>query len=206
MIERDGQFGAVEIDIRQLVGHYDLAIQEAYGDDATKVAGLEEALNTPVTELPSLGLAKDVQDAVAAMRAYIDGLSMDYAEILNQDIDRLKSEGNDEATAKSEILGIIVNNMGKYANRSYRAFDDPNWNETVPDQAIIDARKYLIANGSVNVDQVVNTILKEGTAFDDMGSFIAESKLGAKDLSILKKKNNDIAPEILALLGEYKDP
>jgi hypothetical protein len=206
MIERDGQFGAVEIDIRQLVGHYDLAIQEAYGDDATKVAGLEEALNTPVTELPSLGLAKDVQDAVAAMRAYIDGLSMDYAEILNQDIDRLKSEGNDEATAKSEILGIIVNNIGKYANRSYRAFDDPNWNETVPDQAIIDAREYLIANGSVNVNQVVNTILKEGTAFDDMGSFIAESKLGAKDLSILKKKNNDIAPEILALLGEYKDP
>ena len=206
MIERDGQFGAVEIDIRQLVGHYDLAIQEAYGDDATKVAGLEEALNTPVTELPSLGLAKDVQDAVAAMRAYIDGLSMDYAEILNQDIDRLKSEGNDEATAKSEILGIIVNNMGKYANRSFRAFDDPNWNETVPDQAIIDAREYLIANGSVNVNQVVNTILKEGTAFDDMGSFIAESKLGAKDLSILKKKNNDIAPEILALLGEYKDP
>jgi len=205
MIERDGQFGAVEIDIRQLVGHYDLAIEEAYGDDISKAVGLDEALNTPVLELPSLGLAKNVQDAVAAMRAYIDGLSVDYAEILNQDIERLRSEGNDEATAKSEILGIVVNNMGRYANRSFRAFDDPNWNEAVPEQVILDAREYLASNGTVNPDQVINTILKEGTAFDDMGSFIAESKLGAKDLSILKKRQ-DIAPEIRALLGEYKDP
>jgi len=205
MIERDGQFGAVEIDIRQLVGHYDLAIEEAYGDDISKAVGLDEALNTPVSELPSLGLAKNVQDAVAAMRTYIDGLSVDYAEILNQDIERLRSEGNDEATAKSEILGIVVNNMGRYANRSFRAFDDPNWNEAVPEQVILDAREYLASNGTVNPDQVINTILKEGTAFDDMGSFIAESKLGAKDLSILKKRQ-DIAPEIRALLGEYKDP
>jgi hypothetical protein len=38
-----------------------------------------------------------------------------------------------------------------------------------------------------------------------MESFIKESKLGAKDLSILQKRK-DIAPEIRALLGEYQDP
>jgi len=47
-------------------------------------------------------------------------------------------------------------------------------------------------------------MLEKGTAFDSMESFIAESKLGAKDLKILVKKK-DIAPEILKLLGEYKD-
>ena len=47
--------------------------------------------------------------------------------------------------------------------------------------------------------------MKTGTAYDNLGSFITEGKLGAKDLSMFIKRKQ-IAPEILALLGEYKDP
>ena len=51
---------------------------------------------------------------------------------------------------------------------------------------------------------IIEEMLKEGTAFDSFESFISESKLGAKDLSLLKKKK-DIAAPILALLGEHTD-
>jgi hypothetical protein len=205
-IERDGEFGAVEMDIRQMVGLFDEAVQNNFGEiDASQAAVLDKAMQVPAAEVMASKLPNDIKEALVAMRNYIDKMSADYAEILNSDIEKLKSEGNDEALAKSELLSIVVNNMGKYANRSYRAFDDKNWNKEVPEEVILAARNFLVEQGTTNPDQVINTILKEGTAFDDMSSFIAESKLGAKDLSILKKKNNTIAPEIRALLGEYKD-
>ena len=55
------------------------------------------------------------------------------------------------------------------------------------------------------INKIIELILKDGTAFDSMEAFIKEAKLGQKDLSILKRRKQ-IAPEILALLGEYKDP
>jgi len=204
-IERDGEFGAVEMDIRQMVGLFDEAVQNNFGEiDASQAAVLDKAMQVPAVEVMASKLPNDIKEALVAMRNYIDKMSADYAEILNSDIEKLKSEGNDEALAKSELLSIVVNNMGKYANRSHRAFDDKNWNKEVPAEIILAARNFLVEQGTTNPDQVINTILKEGTAFDDMSSFIAESKLGAKDLSILKKQK-DIAPEIRALLGEYKD-
>jgi len=204
-IERDGEFGAVEMDIRQMVGLFDEAVQNNFGEiDASQAAVLDKAMQVPAAEVMASKLPNDIKEALVAMRNYIDKMSADYAEILNSDIEKLKSEGNDEALAKSELLSIVVNNMGKYANRSHRAFDDKNWNKEVPKEIILAARNFLVEQGTTNPDQVINTILKEGTAFDDMSSFIAESKLGAKDLSILKKQK-DIAPEIRALLGEYKD-
>lgn len=204
-IERDGEFGAVEMDIRQMVGLFDEAVQNNFGEiDASQAAVLDKAMQIPAAEVMASKLPNDIKEALVAMRNYIDKMSADYAEILSSDIEKLKSEGNDEALAKSELLSIVVNNMGKYANRSYRAFDDKNWNKEVSEEIIIAARNFLVEQGTTNPDQVINTILKEGTAFDDMSSFIAESKLGAKDLSILKQRK-DIAPEIRALLGEYKD-
>jgi len=204
-IERDGEFGAVEMDIRQMVGLFDEAVQNNFGEiDASQAAVLDKAMQVPAAEVMASNLPNDIKEALGAMRNYIDKMSADYAEILNSDIEKLKSEGNDEALAKSELLSIVVNNMGKYANRSHRAFDDKNWNKEVPEEIVLAARNFLVEQGTTNPDQVINTILKEGTAFDDMSSFIAESKLGAKDLSILKKRK-DIAPEIRALLGEYKD-
>ena len=206
MIQRDGEFGAVELDIRQMVGIYDNAVVESFGKvDGQQRAVLDDAMKRPAIEIEKTSLPRAIKDSLIVMRGYIDSLSAQYAQVLNDDINTLKAQGDEQALVKSELLGIVVNNMGKYANRSYRAFDDKNWNKEVPEEIILAARNFLVEQGTTNPDQVINTILKEGTAYDDMASFISESKLGAKDLSILKKKNNEIAPEIRALLGEHKD-
>jgi len=206
MIQRDGEFGAVELDIRQMVGIYDNAVVENFGNiDGQQRAVLDDAMKRPAAEIEKTSLPRDIKDSLIAMRGYIDSLSTQYAQVLNNDIETLKAQGNDEATAKSELLSIVVNNMGTYANRSYQAFNNKDWNKEVPEEVVLAARNLLVEQGTVNPDQVINTILKEGTAYDDMASFISESKLGAKDLAILTKRKQ-IAPEIRALLGEYKDP
>lgn len=207
-IKRDGEIGAVEIDIRMYIASYDEAIKNAY-PEGTEVpeSVLNDALQVPVEQLEAFDLPKEVKDVVGRMRRYIDKYSADYSEVIQSQLDALDSETQTkEIEAKQSLLSTFKSNLGKYLNRSYRAFDDPNWAKSVPDNVLNNAKEYLAKNGATNVERVINTILKEGTAFDGIGSFIVNSKLGAKDLSILKKKNNTIAPEILALLGEYKEP
>jgi len=117
---------------------------------------------------------------------------------------------------KQGLIQTIINNMDTYAHRSYRAFDDPDWPAKVskdPEiwpQAVAYLQQQYEGQG-MTADQAeqrairtARTILEEGTAYEDMSSFIKESKLGSKDLSTLKRRK-DIAPEIRALLGEYKD-
>jgi hypothetical protein len=207
-IKRDGELGAVEIDIRMHIAAYDEAIKEAYpeGTDVPESL-LNDALQVPVEQLESLDIPKAVKEVIGRMRRYIDKYSADYSTVIQSQLDALDSKTQTkEIEAKQSLLSTFKSNLGKYLNRSYRAFDDPNWAKSVPDDVLNDAKEYLAENGATNVERVINTILKEGTAFDGIGSFIVNSKLGAKDLSILKKKNNTIAPEILALLGEYKEP
>lgn len=115
---------------------------------------------------------------------------------------------------KTNLMSIVTSNMGQYVNRSYRAFDDENWFSKIPDRTLNNARAYLrgrLIGGGLSesraaerTEVIINDILKEGTAYGSMEAFIKESKLGAKDLSILKRRK-DIAPEIRALMGEYED-
>lgn len=120
-----------------------------------------------------------------------------------------------DAKAKADMLATITNNMGEYVHRSYQAFDDPKWFKKIPDEVINDARSYLVSRYEEqgddqavayrNAEVAIHEIVKNGTAYDSLEGFIKESKLGAKDLSTLKRRK-EIAPEIRALLGEYKDP
>ena len=73
------------------------------------------------------------------------------------------------------------------------------------DKAARHADRAAVLRDPERPEQTLQSILKEGTAFDSMEAFIKESKLGAKDLTILKRRK-DIAPPIRALLGEYVDP
>lgn len=120
-----------------------------------------------------------------------------------------------QVLSKVDLFTLIENNVGEYVHRSYKAFDDPNWFSKVPDSVLNNARVYLMGRMTESgmsetaarerTEVVLNDILKEGTAYGSMEAFIKESKLGSKDLSILKKRQ-DIAPEIRALLGQYEDP
>ena len=205
-IERDSELGAVEIDIGSLLGAFDKAVRQTYGKNPPEevTGNLNEALQD-LTKLDELGISGPVKESIAAMRKYLDNMSVEYAEIIFEDAKKLMEDGKNEAAmAKAELLETIVGNLGQYVNRSYRAFDDPKWSENVPDDVLNAARSYLESRGSTNVELVINELLKDGTAYDSMESMIKESMLGAKDLSILKRKK-DIAPEIRALLGEYTD-
>ena len=206
-IERDSQLGAVEIDIGQLVRAYDVAVENAGGNLTEAEQKLHnEAMGERFGEIDSLGLDPEVKDAIKMMRKYVDQMSAEYAQVVFNDARRLMEQGSKEqAAAKVDLLNTLANNIGSYVHRSYRAFDDPNWFKNVPDEVLDRARKYLQESGASNVENVINTILKDGTAYDSMEAMIRESNLGAKDLSILKQRK-DIAPEIRDLLGEYKEP
>lgn len=115
---------------------------------------------------------------------------------------------------KMSLIRTITGNLGQYVNRSYRAFDDPKWFSRISETTINAARDYLMdryTEDGMSAEQAfeqANRVLNElktGTAVDSLEAMIMESKLGAKDLGILKRRK-DIAPEIRAFLGEYSDP
>jgi len=215
-IIRDSEFEVVEFDVRHLVGRLEIAVKKEYGKRF-------EALDKPLLEKLGKALTGDVDPSIPesvrseiyAMRGYIDGLSAQYVEIINNEVDTLTQEGSAAAQAKAGLLETIVSNIGTYVNRSYRAFDDKTWFKKIPDNVLNAARDYIrdrhISNGEDAAEAgrlaevALHEIVKTGTAYDSMESFIKESKLGAKDLSVLKHRKQ-IAPEIRALLGEYVDP
>ena len=204
-IARDGEFGAAEIDTRMYLNSYDKAVKDANLSEE-QTALLSEAIATPLGQLNNLNLPDAVKQAIGGMRKYLDKMSIDYAQVIADQALALVANGQGEAAAaKIDLLNTIASNKGKYLNRSYQVFDDPKWANKVPKPVIDAARTFLESNGAQNADRIINTILKTGTAFDGLSSFISEGKLGSKDLSILKKRK-DIAPEILALMGEYTDP
>ena len=204
-IARDGEFGAAEIDTRMYLNSYDKAVAAANLSEE-QTALLSEAIATPLDQLNNLNLPDAVKQAIGGMRKYLDKMSIDYAQVIaDQALALVESGQGEAAAAKIDLLNTIASNKGKYLNRSYQVFDDPKWANKVPKSVIDAARTFLESNGAKNADRIINTILKTGTAFDGLSSFISEGKLGSKDLSILKKRK-DIAPEILALMGEYTDP
>jgi hypothetical protein len=56
------------------------------------------------------------------------------------------------------------------------------------------------------LEQQINNLLYEGKAAQGPIAFLSKSKLGSKDLSILKHRTLDDFPELRALYGEYHDP
>ena len=130
----------------------------------------------------------------------------------------MMEDGHELAAQKMRTISVMSGNFDVYLNRSYRAFDDPKWPSKVAKleggKIVRDAVNYIAAGmaegGSITAQhleaaaQRVNEILHEGTAFENLGAFVSQSKVGQKDLSMFIKRKV-IAPEILALLGEYED-
>jgi len=208
MIERDGLIGAAEIEVRQLLGNYRNAVREKLGRDPSQEdkKTLNDLLSGSLSDVENAVIPESIKEPLRAMRVYLDNYSDQYAKAIFKDIEKLVAQGKEgQAAAKIDLLNTIIERKGTYVTRSYRAFDDKNWFKKVPEEVIVAARDFLVEQGSTNPIQVINTILKEGTAYQDLPTLIRETKLGAKDLSNLMKRKN-IAPEIRALLGEYTDP
>ncbi|MGH8238565.1 MAG: hypothetical protein ACREXP_16290, partial [Steroidobacteraceae bacterium] len=216
-IARDNELQAVEFDVRHLVGDLERAVKADYGvNPANLEAEQARELNEALAGRPSESIPLQSLAAVLAMRQYIDGLSSEYAGILGARLEaKLAADPASDIGTDAALRATILGNLCQYVHRSSRAFDDPKWFKQVPDAVLSAARAYLAkgyleqghdAAGARRLAEVtVHEILKNGTAYDSMESFIAEGKLGAKDLSVLMRRQT-IAPEIRALLGEYQDP
>ncbi len=215
-VARDGEMNAVDMNTRHtLRGFYD-AVQKAYGMEYQFLkAGTKREINKVLRGDQNVQLAPSVVQALTVMRDDIKRLSAIHLRQLVADAATLREEGKGaEADSKDRLIKTISDNFDTYLNRSYRAFDDPKWPSKVPAKVYQDAVEFLAgeyANGGPVTPDIlakakvrVAAILTEGTAFESMGAFISEGKLGAKDLSIMKKRKDVPAP-IRALLGEYED-
>lgn len=222
-IKRDSEFQAVEFDVRHLIGGLERAVKADYGMAFDK---LSHEQMRPITEALAGNVPDSLPDqtkvAALAMRQYIDSMSTEYLKIIQEKIDakmlKAMESGKDADVAQVineiELFEKIKGNIGHYVHRSYQAFDDPKWFEKVPADALNAARDYLrkgyldqgeAAEEAARLAEVsLYEILKNGTAYDSMESFIAEGKLGAKDLSVLMRRK-EVPKEIRDLLGEYPD-
>ena len=213
---RDGELGVVEFDTENLVAQLDHAVKQVYGKRMDELEPAQrQALQEALTGKPTTALDLRLRTAIDAMRQHVDRLSANYIAILEAQIADMTASGDPTAEARAGLLRTISGNLGRYVHRSYRAFDDPQWFSKLPNEVIDAARAYLrgryveggmdTAEAADAAERALHTIVKTGTAYDSMESFIREGKLGAKDLSILQRRK-DIAPQIRALLGEYDDP
>ncbi len=213
---RDRDVAVHEFDVSMLVGKLNSAMKSAkINPDRLTDEQWSKYHEFLTGENDGKALNQNERDTLILMREHIDGLTKDYVASVNNKLHQRFAEDGDIDPKESARLEKMLGNMGKYLNRSYKAFDDPKWFEKIPTKVIDDARAYLMqqyekdgatAKEAQQKAQVtMNEMVKTGTAYDSLGSFIAESKLGSKDLSTLIPRK-DISPEIRALLGEYADP
>ena len=237
-IERDAQFGAEEHKVNYLVRELERAAKTAYGKS---VVNLTKEQHEQMMDYLTLGekhsLPEGVRTALAGFRNEIDRLSLQYLESLLDD-SRMLMEQADRAddvdtkkklNDKARMFRTIAANIGKYMHRSYQAFDDPKWASNVPDDVVDNARNFLrkATQGSKTeqeLDYMIQLLLNEGKAADNIEGFLKETKLTSSDLSsifgedfsqepklgqlnldVLKKRTN-IPKPIRQLLGEYSDP
>jgi hypothetical protein len=211
--ERDGFFNDQSSVVEWTLTHYARAVKKVYGKYVPQLSEdqlkeLDDVLHGGA--IPA-GMSVEMKTAMLRMRQDIDNMSGEYLKIIRADIAQLRAEGNEDAALRAEMLErTFDNNLGRYVTRSYQVFDDPAWHTKIPVDVQQAAMRYLTAqyNGDVAKAEHVYSVITQGeaTAFSSMEALIKESTLGAKDLSILMKRNEDLAPEIRALMGENTDP
>ena len=117
-----------------------------------------------------------------------------------------------------DLHRTIIGNLGRYLNRSFQAFDDPKWrgkvlkNKDLMERARDHFRSKVDKEGNQvltenEVEGAVHAILDSAKDTGDITGLLTRgSKFGAKEVNILKHKDDSIPPVILELLGEYNDP
>jgi hypothetical protein len=153
----------------------------------------------------TITLPDEIIKIAVSMRNHIDALSYSLIE---------------SGIVDTEATETITNNIGKYLTRSYRVYDRKNWKNEVEEEVLQKAKnmlrgQYLSAAREIAIkegrdldlvlDELVDGKIDNMLSKDGASKFISGSKLGSKDVSVLKEKT-DIPVEIRALMGEYSDP
>lgn len=129
--------------------------------------------------------------------------------VLRDKIDAMSRKLIDSGAAEGPIELTIEKNQGFYVTRAYQKYNDPKWANRVPEEVRDKAKallrsEYPEATESEIAGKIESIIYNKSAAESPIALLAKGRKLGSKDLSILKRRQ-DIAPEIRALMGEYKD-
>jgi hypothetical protein len=152
---------------------------------------VDDALHgaVPLHELPEL-----MRGPTASMRNHIDALSRTMVKI---------------GLVDGPLVGVFEENEGFYVTRQYEIFDFPEaWPKKVPLSTRNAAEAWFRAEypdwTDNQVQHEIETLLYAGKKADTPMAWLAQGKIGAKDLSILQHRKEIPAP-IRALWGEYHD-
>ena len=171
------------------------------------VKELNDLLQNPDADIPRLAAAAKIPEpiglALAAMRRHMDLLSQKLMDV---------------GAVPEGLHETFEENKGFYLKRQYQVFADPKWSEKVDKEIVNRFKSWVtqeltpkkgpnkgVAPSPEQVDALTKSLLVDGTAAENPIKFLSESRLGAKDLSILKGRK-EIPPELRALWGEYQDP
>ncbi|WP_425153950.1 hypothetical protein [Candidatus Palauibacter sp.] len=200
-IERDTWIASERKNVEFLMRDFNRAEREIKGRGHRFTEAEYEYIDDALKgERPAESLPEPLQPVIGRMRESVDALSR-----------RLLQAG----AIEGPLVATVEANIGHYATRSYRVFDDPDWAKKVPAE-VRNRAKSLIRSRIGKAEPELDPAALEERAEGVIGEllyreetsplqFLASGKLGAKDLSITKKRMG-IAPEIRALLGEYRDP
>jgi len=128
---------------------------------------------------------------------------------MRMDIDRMSQKLIDEGVIEGDLIPVFEANRGFYTTRTYKVFTDPKWADKVDPQVKGKMRGVLRSDfplkSEAQIEGLLNSLLVEGKASESPVNFLQKSKLGAKDISVLKKRKG-LSPELRAYWGEINDP
>jgi hypothetical protein len=196
--EREGWISAQEKQMKYTVEKYDQTIKEIYGKRGPGEAA-KRVLDDALKGGPMDNVPEQLRPVLTQMREEIDVLS-------RRMIDAGMIDGDLEAQIGTS-RNVIEENLGVYATRSYRKFDDPAWAEKVP-EAIRNRARAFLRNEYPKIPEEQLAGKLEALLYEKdspLAVLAGGGKVGSKDLTILMKRK-DIPEEIRALWGEYRDP
>lgn len=194
------------------------ALADTYGLSAIDLAGggsrkipvaAVQAMDSYLKGGPGNAIPPRIRSVLDVMRAEIDGASQKVIDTLTAQAGK-HPQGSPKHKAITDLIDKIRGNLDVYVHRSYKYFDSSKkaeqWYSDLPHGVRTSAEDYLMTNSPIPLtrDQAISTL--EGWLSDlkDQGSF-GSATLGSKNLSIFMRRKV-IAPEIRAVLGEYRSP
>jgi hypothetical protein len=173
-----------------------------------------------MTPAQQQGFAELIADKTAAS-ANVDALTPEHKRLASeyrQHIDRLTNEFIVNGWVTPLQAQTLLENMGSYLNRSYRIFNEKDWEKKIPENVKVEALNFLkegiFAHDSPNNPGFQNNVEAERLAQLELKRLLAAAegdKFGFKttefgmDKGILKRRQDVPAP-IRKLYGEYTDP
>ena len=180
-------------------------------DNITSEVERDRILKISQEVLTEEDISRNAQDIAASFNIPLSAAQ----ELVNARsfIDQLSLQITDSPFVSKETKEIILGNVGNYLRRSYELFENNNYVPTP--EVIADAKEYLILNyrksnknltedeALAKANDTIDTILSKG---DKKATYEWITNAKKINKSILTQKNEELAPEIRALMGEIEDP